>query len=124
MTILSYLISVVIFAVADVITTAIFLAFTTLFSSQVFKVQDAPYRFSTQLIGTYFGSSSAAVISLYVFGWFNLAPNIFIALLLYGTTWFFINNLAIKPEFQPKAQRTGVILGLSTLLFYKLFLIG
>jgi len=115
MTLLSYAAAVLTFLVVGTIVGTIIRAIYVAICVYIFKLSDGPYRFFTQFIGEFIGAIVGCWAAYLVFSWFSKIPNNLICFILFGLAWF-VGNLRIADEFQPKAQRIGLLFGL--LLFF------
>ncbi|MBT1706416.1 hypothetical protein [Chryseosolibacter indicus] len=111
MTFLAYIVSIILFGVVDALATSLALMVATTTGDQVFKLHNSQQKFIFQFLCTIIGSFTGAYVALYSFSWFGLMANLYVALPLFVIVWYFL-NLAILPEYQPTAQRLGILIGI------------
>lgn len=108
---LAYIVSIILFGIVDSLATSLALTVATTAGDQVFKLHNSQQKFMFQFVCTVAGSFTGAYVALHSFSWFDLMPNLFITLPLFVIVWYFL-NLAILPEYQPTAQRLGILIGI------------
>lgn len=103
---LAYIISIIIFGVANIIGGGIALSIATRIGVQMGFTSS-----TAQFIGAFVGCALGAFVAPYVFGWFHKSPDLIILFVVLEIVWL-ITNSTIAPEHSPFAQRVGATVGL------------
>lgn len=122
MIVLAGIVSILIFLILRLIITTIALTIYTLIvgfvQQRLCGHSDANMHFANQLLSAFLGILISAWIALMSFSLFDVTPNIYIVLPIYGVLWFFL-SLIPNMGFKPRAQSIGA--GLAFVLAYILF---
>lgn len=121
MVFLAYFLTAILFVISETIFTSITLLIVTMLGSILLKKPNSNLTFAGQFLGIGVGVFFAGMLSLLMFKWLDVTPNVIICSIMFIFLWWFVNNVALTnvdqlKKFNPNGQRLGAIIGI--IVFY------